>query len=456
MMTSDTLTLSAWTARRLPDDDVFERTVQGDSVAFSELYRRYHKRIYGYCLARSLDPETAADATQEVFIRLLRAEPGSIDSPRAWLFAVARNAVIDVGRKRARQRETGEIDEDTPAWQAMAASDTADEVVSRAEGKHAFLALRRMNARYRTALILREIHGQSSKDMAEALGTTTGAVDTLVSRARDAFGVAYAGIGDLPAACRASVELIYRRGGTGITDGERHGLEAHLASCRRCRTEAKRAESPRHLAALLPFLIPASSRGVGLLRRAAMAGQHLPPPSAVELAASLPQPHTWNLGAKLAAGLLATALIATPVAGTLIQRQRLAANVGMDPSSTLRGGSGHWPSASTMWSDHAAGSGTGHDTSGGKAPHSASAPHSDAHTGQTDAIAEHDMSTHAGTGDLTPMTSSGAHDSGSHTSAGTHSSGSTAPHSDSTAPHGETPPTAADPGHDGGMESHAH
>ena len=349
MMNNDTLSLSAWTARRLPDEDVFGRTVQGDSVAFSELYRRYHKRIYGYCLARSLDAETAADATQEVFIRLLRAEPGSIDSPRAWLFAVARNAVVDVGRTRARLRETGEIDEDAPAWQTMAASDAADEVMSRAEGKHAFLALRQMNARYRTALILREIHGQSSRDMAEALATTPGAVDTLVSRARDAFGIAYAAIGDLAPACRAAVELIYRRSGTGITGGESDALEAHLAACSRCRAEAKRAASPRHLAALLPFLIPASSRGAGLLHRAALAGQHLPSPSAVELAASLPQPHTWNLGAKLAAGLLATALIATPVAGTLIQRQRLAANAVTDPSSPLRGGSVHWPSASTIW-----------------------------------------------------------------------------------------------------------
>jgi DNA-directed RNA polymerase specialized sigma24 family protein len=86
-----TATFRGLTLRGKPDEVVFQRALDGDEVAFSEVYRRYHRRIFGFCLARSMDPHTAADATQEVFMRLLKATPGSIDSPQAWLFTVAQH-----------------------------------------------------------------------------------------------------------------------------------------------------------------------------------------------------------------------------------------------------------------------------------------------------------------------------------------------------------------------------
>ena len=314
-MAARPLILSALGARRLPDDNVFDRTLRGDPVAFSEVYRRYHKRIYGYCLARSLDPETAADATQEVFMKLLRAEPGSVDHPRAWLFTVARNVVIDAARKRSRTPEDPGIDEESLAWDRLKSADTANEVLARSDARNVFLALRSLRPRYRAALIMREVHGQTARDMAEAFETTPGAVDTLVSRARDAFGSAYAAIGDLPSACRASVELIYRKHGTGISPEEDAGLQAHLAGCDRCRGEAKKADDPRHLSALLPFLVPAKHIGYGLLERAALTARSVPGVAVQHTGAVLTQPHTWNLAAKITAGVLATTLVVAPIAG---------------------------------------------------------------------------------------------------------------------------------------------
>ena len=67
------LTLRRVGIRRRSDDDVLAHAFDGDPVAFAEVYRRYHKPIYGYCLARLMDPEAAADAAQEVFVRFLKA-----------------------------------------------------------------------------------------------------------------------------------------------------------------------------------------------------------------------------------------------------------------------------------------------------------------------------------------------------------------------------------------------
>ena len=335
-MAAHTLTLSALNARRLPDDNVFDRTLRGDPVAFSEVYRRYQKRIYGFCLARSLDPEAASDATQEVFMKLLRAQPGSIENPRAWLFAVARNVVIDVVRKRSRTPEDAGIEEDSLAWDSLRAVDTADEVLSRSDARNVFLALRTLRPRYRTALIMREVHGQSAKDMAEALETSPGAVDTLVSRARDAFGVAYAAVGDLPSVCRANVELIYRRTGTGITESEQDSLDAHLAECDHCRAESKRSDNPRHLAGLLPFLLPANTWAHGLLHRAAMTARTFPDVAVSQAVPAIAQPHTWNLATKIAAGLVAAALVTAPItAATISHRARPSASVSASSARTV-------------------------------------------------------------------------------------------------------------------------
>jgi len=253
-------------------------------------------------------------------MRLLRADPGSIDNPQAWLFTVARNVVIDVARKRTRTPEDAAADDDTLAWDRLKAADTADEVLSRSDARDVFLALRSLRPRYRTALIMREVHGESSKDIADALETTPGAVDTLVSRARDAFGAAYASVGDLPSACRANIELIYRNHGTGITPEEHSAMDAHAAGCERCRAEAKKADDPRHLAALLPFLIPARLLGRGLIERAALSVRLVPDAVMQHAPVVLSQPQTWHLGAKIAAGLLAAALVTAPVVATTMGR----------------------------------------------------------------------------------------------------------------------------------------
>jgi RNA polymerase sigma-70 factor (ECF subfamily) len=330
-MESATHILGAFAARRSADEGLFDRAIRGDAVAFSEVYRRYEKRVYGFCLARSLDREAAADATQEVFIRLLKAAPGSIDHPRAWLFTVARNVATDAIRRRIRSRETGEADEGAPAWESLAAGDTADEVSTRADARTVFLALRRVNPRYRTALILREIHGQSSADIAEAMGVrSTGAVDTLVSRARDAFGAAYAAVSELSQACRRNVELTYRARGTGITAQESDALHAHLASCERCRREDARADDPKRLSALLPLLVPAGGAARSLLGRAVLAGRSLPDISVAQHITELLQTHLHTVGSRIAAGVLAATLVVAPVVAIKAMRHdspRVAAGV---------------------------------------------------------------------------------------------------------------------------------
>lgn len=294
--------------RRSNDTDVLQRALNGDPVAFSEIYRRYHSRVYALCLSRLLSREAAEDATQEVFVRMLSSHADGIESPTAWLFGIARHVCIDVMRKSSRDAPARE--EDVGAGEAPSADGTAeDAALSKRDAESALLALRRITPRYRSALILRDIHQLPMDDVAEALGVSVGTGYTILCRARDAFGTAYAETLGLPRTCRTAVELMFKRTGTGIAEGETAALEAHLATCPRCRKEAARAENGSPVNALLPLLPWSPSIGQGLLARAASRlGTTFLPAEPVAVGVS-------GVGVKIAAAIAAAGLVATAGVG---------------------------------------------------------------------------------------------------------------------------------------------
>ena len=65
---------------------------------FEDLYNDFLPRIYGYVLSHLRNPAEAEDVTSQVFIKAYKAydrfEPRA-DTPSAWLFRIARNAIYD-------------------------------------------------------------------------------------------------------------------------------------------------------------------------------------------------------------------------------------------------------------------------------------------------------------------------------------------------------------------------
>src|ERR671934_1117123 len=89
------------------DDDVAlaVRASKGEAAAFGLLYDRHVDAIYRYVYYRVRDDAEAEDLTSDVFMRALKAMPRY--EPRqaflAWLYRIARNAVIDRARRGNRQ-----------------------------------------------------------------------------------------------------------------------------------------------------------------------------------------------------------------------------------------------------------------------------------------------------------------------------------------------------------------
>lgn len=321
-------TTRAFGLRMYAEPQLVEHALGGDALAFSELYRRYQPRVYGFCLARLLSPDAAQDACQEVFVRLLAADGGSVRSVGPWLFGTARHVCVDVARHDSRvDLGDGELDGAEAGQPAIAAE---AEALSRADARRVLVALRRVRPRYRTALVMREIHGLPMRDIAEALGVGEGAAYTVLSRARDAFGKAYAEILDLPNACAEAVEMMYRKSGSGISVAENACLEQHLDTCDACRRESLRADDRSRLAALLPLLPAASSKGL-ITRAMAAFGAQAP---SLQTAATY-VPFTQTVMARTGVMLLLTGSLvaAAGYSGSMaISRARLATYGSEEPS----------------------------------------------------------------------------------------------------------------------------
>ena len=80
------------------DDELIQRAATGDRSAFEDLYRRYARPVFGLALRRLGDRGRAEDAVQETFASIWRSA-GSYKPDRGpgapWLYAVARNAIVD-------------------------------------------------------------------------------------------------------------------------------------------------------------------------------------------------------------------------------------------------------------------------------------------------------------------------------------------------------------------------
>jgi len=158
----------------LTDAELILRTGDGDRGAFEVLYRRYSRPVFGLALRRLGDRGRAEDAVQETFASIWRAArtykpergPGG-----PWLYAVARNAIID--RSRARS----EMPVEAPEEESLAAG-PPEEAESNWVAWRVHRALEELSPNERSVIELAYWSGLSQSEVAESLGIPLGTVKT--------------------------------------------------------------------------------------------------------------------------------------------------------------------------------------------------------------------------------------------------------------------------------------
>jgi RNA polymerase sigma-70 factor, ECF subfamily len=108
----------------ITDGELIRRVARRDANAFEALYRRYARPVFGLALRRLGDRMSAEDAVQDTFAaiwRSARTYKPDRGAGAPWLYAVARNAIVDRGRSRSEPPGEGPelpSDEPTPAERA--------------------------------------------------------------------------------------------------------------------------------------------------------------------------------------------------------------------------------------------------------------------------------------------------------------------------------------------------
>lgn len=167
-----------------PDSDVVELVAHADMTgALRELMRRYGTAVYRYCREALRDAALADDVHQQVFIQvhrdLIRFNRRS--TVRTWLFAIARNRVLDAAKARRRaQAHVDDGDARKVADPRPAPGDTLDQVrLARALVD----CVEELTESTRTAVLLRFQQGFTFEEMAKICGERPGTLQAKVTRA---------------------------------------------------------------------------------------------------------------------------------------------------------------------------------------------------------------------------------------------------------------------------------
>ncbi len=184
----DTIPRVRWKAEPINTNsqrDLLKLAQSGDSEAFAQLYDECVERIYRYIYFRVTDEQTAEDLTSQVFYKawenLDRCK--STGAPFiAWLYTIARNAVIDHYRTRKHTvalEEAVSLTSDAP--------DPEDEVELQFKTEALREALDELTSEQRQVVVLKFISGMSTEEIAAHLGKRAGAVRALQMRALQAL-----------------------------------------------------------------------------------------------------------------------------------------------------------------------------------------------------------------------------------------------------------------------------
>ncbi len=171
----------------------------GSEEAYTALVREFHQPIYSLVHRVVSDPCDAADATQEIFLKVFRGIKHfhGESSLKTWIYRIAIHEASNRRRWwfRHKAREVPINDDDpNPALRSIANLGLVDkrespfdnaaheEVRMRVEQE-----LRKVAEPYRTTVILRDLEGMSYEDIAEVMRVSLGTVKSRLTRGRDAL-----------------------------------------------------------------------------------------------------------------------------------------------------------------------------------------------------------------------------------------------------------------------------
>lgn len=183
------------TSARSTDGELLRESSLGDERAFAAFVERHSGGVYQWALSLTEHPADAEDVLQETFLAAWRGASGfhgdESGGARAWLLTIARRVWLRA-RERAKQQyfvshddESLELLAERAGWGGVEREDDVRSDQLRA-------ALARLTRDDRELLLLRDVEGWSSADVAHELDVSVAAMKSRLHRARLRLAAAYA------------------------------------------------------------------------------------------------------------------------------------------------------------------------------------------------------------------------------------------------------------------------
>ena len=164
------------------DERFLVQAAQSDPEKFDELYELHFERVYAFVAGRVRDRATAEDVTSEVFHKALanlrnfewRGVPFA-----AWLLRIAANAIVDQGKRAAREFPAP-VDPPEPAIDPGLQASELRAIEHRAQ---LFRLVGQLPEVQKQVVYERFVEQRSIREIAKRLGKTPGAIKQLQLRA---------------------------------------------------------------------------------------------------------------------------------------------------------------------------------------------------------------------------------------------------------------------------------
>ena len=173
------------------EHELLRRARDGDEDAFAELVAMQADRVYGALRRFGLDAGEADEVAQEVFLRAWRGLPRFEERARfsTWLYRIAFNEAQRRLARRRTPRIESEADADDPVVVLPDSPDRGPEAraLDRELARTVEQALQELPAKWRAAVVLRDIEGLSTEEAAQVVGIRQAAFKSRLHRGRMAL-----------------------------------------------------------------------------------------------------------------------------------------------------------------------------------------------------------------------------------------------------------------------------
>ena len=158
-----------------------QRVRDGDLAELTELFERYHVKLYNFFLKLTFDKAASEDLTQNLFYRVIRYrhtfDKGN-GNFKSWLYRIARNIHADYCQEQAKRKDRFKLPE-TGDYPSPAEGD----IYSEAHLEKLNKALARLAPEQRELLVLSRYQGMKYEEICQLKGLTMAATKVQIHRA---------------------------------------------------------------------------------------------------------------------------------------------------------------------------------------------------------------------------------------------------------------------------------